>query len=127
MRKRSKALLLWVDDTAFVDVPLKAQREAGDSFVMRHNVHRENLNGMAIMKCLCTVILILAIAVPSAASECWKIKDRDTRILCEEETKAKEESRSCWRIRDTDKRNLCEGKCDWIRDHDLRELCKARR
>ena len=42
VRKLTKARLLWVDDAAFDDVALMAaRREAGDSFITRHNLRRE--------------------------------------------------------------------------------------
>lgn len=69
--------------------------------------------------------LMLLISSPAFATDCWKIKDSDTRALCEARDKAKSGAGACWKITDPDKRALCEGKCWKIGDYDLRVLCES--
>ena len=75
-----------------------------------------------------TIIIILALGTLLSAGECWKIKDRDQRALCESKN---ENKKSCWKIKDRDLRAYCEtsayGKksCWKIKDKDKRAMCQA--
>lgn len=39
------------------------------------------------------------------AGNCWKIKNKDQRALCESQNESK---KSCWKIKDKDARAYCE-------------------
>jgi hypothetical protein len=72
-------------------------------------------------------ITVAAISLLGASS-CWKIKDQDSRALCE----AKFEHRKhCWKIKNDDLRAYCEAtaehkrSCWKIRENDLKAMCEA--
>lgn len=74
------------------------------------------------------ILVFLALSLLLEAGECWKIKDRDQKSLCESKY---ENKKSCWKIKDNDMKAYCEssayGKrnCWKIKDRDYKEMCKA--
>ena len=79
-----------------------------------------------IIKILTAVLLLMTLS--SAANNCWKIKDKDTRLLCESKF---ENKKSCWQITNSDKKAYCEAtaygqnSCWKIKNSDYKEMCIA--
>jgi len=63
-----------------------------------------------------------------ASDNCWKIKNSDTKVLCESKFEGKN---NCWAIKNSDMRAYCEasveGKssCWKIKENDYKEMCIA--
>ncbi len=79
---------------------------------------------MSIAKVLFFVLLSLSLE----AGNCWKIKNKDQRALCESKY---EDKKFCWKIKDKDTQAYCEatvyGKntCWKIKNNDAKEMCIA--
>ena len=79
---------------------------------------------MKIPKILILVFLVLSLH----AGECWKIKNKDHKALCESKNEGK---KSCWKIKDKDLKAYCEasayGKrsCWKIKNKDAKAMCEA--
>ena len=62
------------------------------------------------------------------AGNCWKIKNDDTRRLCESKFEGK---KNCWQIKEYDMRAYCEAvaehkrSCWKIKNSDYKEMCFA--
>ena len=62
------------------------------------------------------------------ARNCWKIRDKDTKALCESKF---EHKKSCWLIKNSDTKAYCEAtvygqrSCWKIKNHDAKEMCIA--
>ena len=62
------------------------------------------------------------------AGDCWQIKDKDTKALCQATTEGKQ---TCWQIKNKDQKAYCEavayGKttCWQIKSKDKKAMCKA--
>ena len=62
------------------------------------------------------------------ASSCWKIRNMDTRALCEAKY---EHKKSCWKIKNDDLRAYCEAtaekqrNCWKIKENDLKAMCES--
>ena len=81
------------------------------------------------MKSLIGVCLLLLLFTLSLeAKNCWKIKNKDTKALCESKY---EHKKNCWRIKNSDTKAYCEasvyGKnsCWKIKNTDAKEMCIA--
>jgi len=63
-----------------------------------------------------------------ASDNCWKVKNRDTKALCESKFEGK---KHCWKIKNDDMRAYCEASAErkrscWkIKEHDYKEMCFA--
>ena len=63
-----------------------------------------------------------------AFGNCWKIKNSDTKALCESKFESK---KHCWKIKNDDMRAYCEASAEgkkscWkIKEHDYKEMCFA--
>ena len=76
------------------------------------------------------IILPMIILIPLSlnASNCWKIKNKDTQALCESKF---EHKKNCWLIKNKDLQAYCEatvyGKssCWQIKESDAKEMCIA--
>ena len=74
-----------------------------------------------------TIVLLMLFSFVEAGN-CWKIKNKDQRALCESQN---EDKKSCWKIKDKDIRAYCEasayGKksCWKIKNRDKRAMCEA--
>jgi hypothetical protein len=82
-----------------------------------------------MMKNLIGICLLLLLLTHSLeAKNCWKIKNKDTKALCESKF---EHKKNCWLIKDNDLRAYCEasayGKnsCWKIKRADDKEMCRA--
>ena len=76
--------------------------------------------GTVLMVWLCTITL--------EAKNCWKIKNADSKALCESKF---ENKKNCWLIKNSDMKAYCEasayGKnsCWKIKENDAKEMCIA--
>lgn len=74
------------------------------------------------------ILIFILLALSLEAGDCWKIKDKDLRALCESKF---ENKKSCWKIKDQDKRAYCQasayGKksCWKIQNNDAKVMCQA--
>ena len=72
--------------------------------------------------------MIILISISLNASNCWKIKNKDTKALCESKF---EHKKNCWLIYNKDLQAYCEatayGKksCWKIKERDAKEMCIA--
>jgi len=75
---------------------------------------------------ICLLLLLFTLSLE--AKNCWKIKNKDTKALCESKF---EHKKNCWLIKDNDLRAYCEasayGKnsCWKIKSADDKEMCRA--
>ena len=80
------------------------------------------------MKIIYLLLMILFFCSTSMANSCWKIKNKDTKALCESKF---EHKKNCWKIKSKDMQAYCEatvyGKaaCWKIKEKDLQALCEA--
>ena len=74
------------------------------------------------------VMIFTFLALSLEAGNCWKVKSKDLRALCESKFEYK---KSCWKIKNKDTQAYCEavvyGKntCWEIKNNDAKEMCKA--
>ena len=74
------------------------------------------------------IVWVLLFTIGSEAKNCWKIKNNDTKRLCESKFEGK---RNCWMIKNKDLQYYCEaateGKqsCWKIKNRDDKEMCIA--
>ncbi len=74
------------------------------------------------------VLIFILLSLSLEAGNCWKIKNKDLKALCESKF---ENKKSCWKIKNNDSRAYCEatvyGKntCWKIKDKDAKEMCIA--
>ena len=79
-------------------------------------------------KMLAKLLLVILFTLSLEAKNCWKIKNRDTKALCESKF---EHKKNCWLIKDNDTKAYCEasayGKntCWKIKNADAKEMCIA--
>ena len=81
------------------------------------------------MKNLIGTLLLLVLFAPLLeAKNCWKIKNKDTKALCESKF---EHKKNCWLIKDSDTKAYCEASaygqrsCWKIKNNDAKEMCIA--
>jgi len=80
------------------------------------------------MKFLMKICLFVPLLLSAEANNCWKIKNDDTRALCESKFEGK---KNCWLIKEGDMKAYCEatayGKnaCWKIKNADYKEMCIA--
>jgi len=81
------------------------------------------------MKKVITLLMFFILFTLSLeAKNCWKIKNKDTKALCESKY---EHKKNCWRIKNSDTKAYCEasvyGKnsCWKIKNTDAKEMCIA--
>ena len=76
------------------------------------------------------IIIFTLLALSLEAGDCWKIKNKDQRVLCESKY---ENKKFCWKIKDKDIQAYCnavvssKNTCWKIQNNDAREMCKAER
>jgi len=81
-----------------------------------------------MMDIVLKVMLLSFMVMSVEAKNCWKIKNADTRALCESKFEGK---KNCWLIKEADMKAYCEatayGKnaCWKIRNSDYKEMCIA--
>ena len=74
------------------------------------------------------ILILILLSLSMEAGDCWKIKNKDQRALCESKY---EHKKSCWKIKNKDTRAYCEasayGKksCWKIKDKDAQSMCKV--
>lgn len=74
------------------------------------------------------VLIFILLALLLEAGDCWKIKDKDLRALCESKFEYK---KSCWKIKDKDRRAYCEASaykkksCWKIQNNDVKVMCQV--
>lgn len=74
------------------------------------------------------LLILLFLPLSLEAANCWKIKNKDTKALCESKY---EHKKNCWKIKNKDTQAYCEasayGKksCWKIKNKDAKEMCKA--
>ncbi len=74
------------------------------------------------------IVIYIMLSVILHAGNCWKIKNKDQRALCESKNESK---KSCWKIKNKDLKAYCEasayGKksCWKIKNKDAKEMCKS--
>ena len=80
-------------------------------------------------KCLSRIVLLLSVfTLTLEAKNCWKIKNRDTKALCESKY---EHKKNCWLIKNSDTKAYCEASvygqrsCWKIKNSDAKEMCIA--
>ena len=79
---------------------------------------------MSINKVLIFILLSLSLE----AGNCWKIKNNDTKALCESKY---EHKKNCWKIKNKDTQAYCEASaygqnsCWKIKENDAKEMCRA--
>jgi surface antigen len=83
------------------------------------------------MKYLFKLGLVMAVLTFTLeAKNCWKIKNADTKALCESKY---EHKKNCWLIKDSDTKAYCEAtaygqnSCWKIKNADDKEMCIAER
>ena len=73
-------------------------------------------------------LLLLLFTLSLDAKNCWKIKNKDTKALCESKF---EDKKNCWLIKDNDTKAYCEASvygrntCWKIKNVDAKEMCIA--
>ena len=74
------------------------------------------------------IVLPLLATLTFSSGNCWKIKDKDTRSLCESKFESK---KNCWQIKNSDMKAYCESSayrknsCWKIKNSDYKEMCIA--
>jgi hypothetical protein len=74
------------------------------------------------------LLSILLFSFSLHASSCWKIKNKDTKALCESKF---EHKKNCWLIKSKDTQAYCEAtaygqkSCWKIKEKDLQAMCEA--
>jgi hypothetical protein len=74
------------------------------------------------------VLIFIVLPLSLEAGNCWKIKNKDTKALCESKY---EQKKNCWKIKNKDMQAYCEasayGKksCWKIKENDAKEMCRA--
>ena len=80
------------------------------------------------MKNVLYVLVLFGLVLNAEANNCWKIKNKDTKALCESKF---EHKKNCWLIKASDMKAYCEatayGKnaCWKIKNADYKEMCIA--
>ena len=80
------------------------------------------------MKTVTTTVFLMVLVLTAEANNCWKIKNSDTKALCESKF---ENKKNCWIIKEIDIKAYCEatayGKnsCWKIKNADYKEMCIA--
>ena len=75
------------------------------------------------------ISILVLLTFSLEAGNCWKIKDKDQKALCES---IYENKKSCWKIKNKNEKAYCEAiaydkKTCWkIKDKDLRAMCEAK-
>ena len=79
---------------------------------------------------LVKLLIFTLLSLSLEAGNCWKIKNKDTRALCESKF---EHKKNCWEIKDRDMKAYCEAiaygdnTCWKIKSSDKKEMCIAER
>ena len=74
------------------------------------------------------LLILILLSLSLEAGNCWKIKDKDTKALCQSQY---ENKKDCWKIKNKDKTANCEavayGKksCWKIKDKNMKAMCIA--
>jgi len=74
------------------------------------------------------ILILLLLTLSLEAGNCWKIKNKDTRALCESKY---EHKKNCWKIKYRDTKAYCEAtaygqnSCWKIKNNDEKEMCIA--
>jgi len=80
------------------------------------------------MKFFLKLLLLALLLITAEAKNCWKVKNADTKALCESKFEGK---KNCWLIKEADMKAYCEatvyGKnaCWKIKNSDYKEMCIA--
>lgn len=74
------------------------------------------------------ILILISLVLSLEAGDCWKIKDKDLRALCESKY---ENKKYCWKIKDKDIQAYCEASayskksCWKIKNNDAKVMCKV--
>ena len=91
-------------------------------------LYREQFNMFKFKKILEKYFITSLLLTSLHAGNCWKIKNKDQKALCESKN---ENKKSCWKIKNKDLKAYCEasayGKksCWKIKSKDMKAMCEA--
>ena len=74
------------------------------------------------------ILIFTLLSLSLEAANCWKVKNKDTKALCESKF---EHKKNCWKIKNKDTRAYCEASaydqksCWKIKESDAREMCRV--